>query len=390
MSFHDKFSTQALAVESPTLRRITQRIQQLGGINLGQGVCQLPPPAFLETAVTQAVREGLNRYTNPRGLISLRQAIGRKLQHFNGINADPETEILITCGSTGAFEAVSATLINPNDEVVSFSPFYPYHHNTLKRYGAKVHYVPLQPPDWKFEKEKLSKLISPRTKFVLLNTPANPTGKVFTREELEFIGELCHRNNVLVVTDEIYEYMVYGDRRHISPASIESLRSRTISIGGYSKTFAITGWRIGYAVVPRDIGEAMTALLDNIYVCAPAPLQEAVARTIDELGDSFYVKLNDEYTKKRDYFAQGLKSAGLLPFIPQGAYYMMGHFGERYSNFGSIAFVDFMMERVGVAAVPAVDFVTNGNDEPWVRFCFSVPDEVLHQAVSQLRRLDAL
>lgn len=384
----EQYSHQATAIRPPTLRKITQLVQAVSGVNLGQGVCQLPTPEFLLEAANRAMQNGINRYTDPRGLLSLREALAKKLKHYNQIQADPRTEILVTCGSTGAFEAVCAALVNPGDQVVSFSPFYPYHDNSLRRFQADVHYVKLEGPNWSFDPAELERAITPKTKFVLVNTPGNPTGKVFSRQELEFIGNCCARHNVMVVTDEIYEYMLYEGRKHISPASLPALSKRTITIGGYSKTFAITGWRIGYLVVPDvALGEVMTALLDSIYVCPPAPLQQAVAETIDHFGDDFYLDLGKAYEKKRTLMHDALLEAGLRPQNPQGAYYMMADFGDRFPKMNSLEFVEWMIKEAKVGAVPASDFLREASEEKWLRFCYAVPDELLVRAGEQLAKL---
>ncbi len=242
-------------MQAPSLRQITLKVQAVQGINLGQGVCQLPVPDEVLLAAHEALDDGINRYTSPRGLLSLREALAEKLRRHNQIAYDPEQELLVTVGSTGAFEGVCATLINAGDHVVSFSPYYPYHHNTLRRYNAKVTYVPLEGADLTFDSARLEKALQQGVKFLLVNTPGNPTGKVFTQSELKTISELTNKHNCLVVTDEIYEYMIYDGRVHISPAAVPGLRERTITIGGYSKTFAITGWRIGYLALPSAIAE---------------------------------------------------------------------------------------------------------------------------------------
>ncbi len=382
-------SLQAQALQPPSLREITLRVAAVSGINLGQGVCQLPTPQFVCDAAGQAVQEGINRYTNPRGLESLRRALARKLKHYNKIDADPESEILVTSGSTGAFEAVCAMLINPGDEVVNFAPYYPYHQNALRRYGADVKIVKLNSPEYRLDAAVLEEACSPKTKFILVNTPANPTGKVFNESELGVIAEVAKRCGALVVTDEIYEYMVFDGHRHVSPASLPELQGRTITIGGYSKTFAITGWRIGYAVMPAELASKAAALLDSIYVCPPAPLQEAVARGIEEFDDDFYRRLCEEYRRKRDFFCEGLRSVGLNPVIPQGSYYIVADFADKFRQYDSKSFVDMMIERARVGAVPSSDFVENDAPEQWVRFCVSVADNILEQAVENLQALSA-
>lgn len=381
------FADQVFAVQPPALRQVTQRIAKIGGINLGQGVCQLPVPTEVLQAAARALSDGHNRYTAPAGLISLRTAIAGKLARHNNIEADPATQILITCGTTGAFEGICAALLNPGDTVVSFSPYYPYHDNALKRYQANVRYVPLIGPNWEIDWEKFDQAIDQTVRFILINTPGNPTGKVFTEAELTRIGESCQKHDLLAVTDEIYEYMTYDGRTHISPASLPSLKDRTITMGGYSKTFAITGWRIGFLVARAEIAEKLVGLLDNIYVCAPAPLQQGVADAIDSLGDSFYAELNAMYARKRHLFADALTAAGLKPMLPKGAYYMMADYRTVAPNLDSSAFVDLMIETTKVGAVPANDFVVDPANHRFIRFCYALPDEELQKAGQQLAQL---
>ncbi len=373
---------------SPALRQITIDVQKVGGINLGQGVCQLPvPPIVLEKAA-EAAQNGTNRYTNPRGLLALREAVSEKARSFNRIaDCDPEQNVLITCGATGAFEAVCAALLDPGDEVAIFEPYYPYHLQALRRYQADVRFVVQRPPHWEVDFDAVRKAVSPRTKLLLLNTPGNPTGKVFTRTELEMIAETLSHSDCFLVTDEIYEYMTFDGKEHVSPASVESLQDRTITISGHSKTFAITGWRIGYAIAPSWIAERMAAFLDAVYVCAPAPLQQAVADGIRLLGSEFYEQLRNQYQTKRDRFGEGLREAGMEPLVPEGAYYMLGSFEGVFPDLNADEFVRHMIQSCGVGAVPPCDFVRDDAAEKWVRFCLAVEDSVLEQALRRLLHL---
>lgn len=373
---------------SPALRQITIDVQKVNGINLGQGVCNLPAPELIFERAMEAMSAGWNRYTNPRGLLSLREAVAKKLSHFNRLKANAETEILITCGATGAFEGVCGTLLNPGDEVILFEPSYPYHVQALKRHQVVTKVVTLRPPHWHIDFDAVKAAMSSKTKLVLINTPGNPTGKVFTKQELEGLGEMLSGTDTMVVTDEIYEYMTFGQRPHISPATVPSLEDRTITIGGYSKTFAITGWRIGYAVVPESIASAMATFLDAVYVCAPAPLQQAVADAIDELEDDFYAALSAKYERKRNYFAEGLESVGLRPLMPEGAYYMICDYSDRFPKLASGEFVSHMIRSSGVGAVPSSDFLQDSASETWVRFCLASEDSVLEEALERLHQLD--
>lgn len=381
------FSRQATRFQSPVLRQITQEVQAVGGVNLGQGVCNLPTPPEIVEAAFAAARAGENRYTSPRGLPVLREALAAKLRAFNGIEADPEAEIVVTCGATGGFEAVCATLLDPGDNVVVFEPTYPYHVQALKRYGAEILTIALTGPGWSVDWDELERCMRCAPKFVLVNTPGNPSGKVWSAEELQRLLTMCETANAFMVTDEIYEYMVFNDQRHVSAGSLEGGRERVITIGGYSKTYSITGWRIGYAVAPAHVAAALATFCDAVYVCAPAPLQAAVAHGIESFPDSFYLQLKEKYQQKRDRFARGLHELGLQPRIPTGAYYMLAGFQEVFPNISSFEFARLMIEKSGVGAVPSDDFVRDPGGAPWVRFCLANEDEVLEDALGRLRSL---
>ncbi len=379
-------SRQAGAFVSPALRQITLEVQKVDGVNLGQGTCQLPTPSEVVEAAAQALRNGVNRYTDPRGLASLREAIAAKLTHFNRIpGLDPERNVLATSGTTGAFETVCATLLDPGDEVLLFEPYYPYHLQALRRYQANVRFVPLLGPEWELDDAALRAALTPRTKFLLLNTPGNPTGKVFTREEFVRIAALLQGTETLVVTDEIYEYMTFDGRAHLSPAAVPELRDRVVTMGGYSKTFSITGWRVGYLSAPEPLIRPLAQTMDAIYVCPPAPLQQGVAEGIAGFQDDFYEALRAKYEGKRDRLAAGLAKVGLRPFRPQGAYYLLASYEA--PELSSREFVSRMIAHTGVGAVPSDDFVRDASQARWVRFCCAVEDAVLDDALHRLTRL---
>lgn len=371
----------------PLLRQVTIKVQKVGGINLGQGTCQLPVPRKVLDAAAAAMNEGHNRYTYAQGTLEARRAVAEKLARHNGFTANPETEVMITPGVTGAFEAICCTMIDPGDEVVCFEPYYPYHHNALTRAGARITYIPLEGPAWEFSLPALEAALARKPKFLLINTPANPNGKVFTEAELRAIGNATERHGVLVVTDEMYEYMVFDGRKHISPASLPEFAGRTVTMGGYSKTFAITGWRLGYAVAPAEIASAMTRVIDELYICAPSPSQSAVTRALAELDDSFYEEIAVTYAKKRDFFCAALESAGFEVARPQGAYYAVANFARNFGELPSEEFVDRMIELVQVGGVPSGDFVLEPSNAHWVRFCFAVDDAILDAAAEKLAQL---
>lgn len=387
LEFGSCLSNQTRLFAPPALRQITLDVLRVGGVNLGQGVCNLPTPDFILERAHAAMLDGVNRYTNPKGLASLRRALAVKLAEFNKIEADPDSEILVTCGVSGAFETVCGTLLNPGDGVLLFEPSYPYHVQALKRYQAEITCLPLSAPDLDLDFNAIKAAITPRTKFILVNTPGNPTGKVWTAPELERLGQALEGTECLIVTDEIYEYMAFDGRTHVSAASIPELRPRTITMGGYSKTFSITGWRIGYLVAPRPLAEPMTSFLDAVYVCPPAPLQQAVADGIDHFSPAFYADLCAKYQSKRDHFIEGLKSVGMTPESPQGAYYLLSSYENLSPDMDSVAFARRMIDASGVGAVPSSDFVRDFRAAPWIRFCLANEDSVLEDALERLGKL---
>jgi len=307
------------------IRAMTQACANAKGLNMAQGVCDTPvPPVVLEGA-ERAIHDGYNVYTRFDGLPELRQAIAEKLERYNRIQADPESDITVSAGATGAFHSACAALLNPGDEVILFEPYYQYHINALVAVEAVPVAVSMQPPAWSYSMDQLEEVVTPRTKAIIVNSPGNPSGKVYSQSELEAVAEFACRHDLFVLTDEIYEYFLYDGRRHISMASLPEMAERTITIGGYSKTFSVTGWRIGYSVASRRWAQAIGAMNDLLYVCAPAPLQMGVARGICELPDSFYAQLRQDYQGKREKFCRALTQAGITPSIPQGAYYVLAN-----------------------------------------------------------------
>ncbi|MBS1716789.1 MAG: pyridoxal phosphate-dependent aminotransferase [Armatimonadetes bacterium] len=387
MNFQPLLSHQTELFTTPYLRQITLEVLKVNGINLGQGVCLLPTPDFVIEAAHKAALEGHNRYSNPRGTLSMRKALAKKFEHFNGIKGlDPEQNILVTAGSTAGFEAVCGVLLNPGDEAIVFEPTYPYHITALKRYQANIKYLPLREPDWAFDFDAIRDAITERTKIIVVNTPGNPHGKVVSREDLLTLAKILEGTNVVVIADEIYEYMAF-DRPHVSAASLPELHDRTITVGGYSKTFSITGWRIGFVALPSALSAHFASFLDFVYVCAPTPYQEAVAAAIEHFDDSFYTELNAGYLRKRDHFAAGLRQIGLEPNVPQGAYYMICRFDKAFPNLTSLEFAQRMIRETGVGSVPSNDFVREPEKAPWVRFCLAIGDEVIDAALDRLAGL---
>ena len=377
-----------LNLEPPALRRIGLRLKAVDGINLAQGLCIMPLPEIVREAAARALAAGHNMYSLAQGIVELREALAERLQRFNRINCTPDN-IVVTAGSTGAFEVVCQTFLKPGDEVISFIPFYPYHRNALLRFEATTRYVPLKSPTWEIDFEALEEAFTSKTKFLLLTTPNNPTGKVYTRSELEQIATLCVKHDIFVVTDEVYEYITYPGHAHVSMASLPGMFERTITMSSYSKTFAITGWRIGFLAAPDPIAEVLKVVFDQAYVCAPTPLQHGVAAGVRELSTEYYSALAAQYLKKRELLAAGLERAGFTVHKPQGAYYILAGTAERFPGKTSGAVVDELVTRARVGAVPATDFIgpefTNDPTRSnFLRFSYGVPDEHIERAVEEL------
>jgi len=367
------------------IRVMSIECEKVKGINLAQGVCDTEVPESVREGAKRAIDSGINSYTRADGLAEIRQAIAGKMRRSNGIECDPETEIIVSAGSTGSFYAACLALLNPGDEVVLFEPYYGYHFNTLLAVEAVPLFVTLQSPNWDFTPEDLERAVSPRTRGIMLNSPANPSGKIFTRQELEWIAAFAQKHDLFVFTDEIYEYFVY-EGRHISPATLPGMWERTITISGYSKTFSITGWRIGYSIADRKWTQAMSYFNDLVYVCAPAPLQIGVAQGILKLPESFYQQISKDYVKKRDLLCGTLKEVGLTPSVPKGAYYVLADASTLPGKTSKEKSM-FLLRETGVASVAGSAFYHGSGGENLLRFCFAKTDAELEQACRQLSGL---
>jgi aminotransferase len=368
------------------IRAMTQACVAVGGLNMAQGVCDTPVPPLVLNAAVEAIATGKNTYSRFDGLSELRTALAAKLLRDNDIDADPETEITVSAGATGAFHATCLALLNPGDEVILFEPFYQYHMSAVLAVEAVPVVVTLSAPDWALEPEAVARALSPRTKAVIVNSPGNPSGKVFTREEMEVIARVAMDRDLLVFTDEIYEYFLYDGRRHVSMASLPGMAERTITIGGYSKTFSITGWRIGYSVAVPKWSQAIGAMNDLLYVCAPTPLQAGVAAGIQQLEEVFYRQLAKEYQQKRDRFCAALAQAGLPPAVPQGAYYVLADATRLPGKNGKDRAMH-VLKTAGVAAVPGEAFFSGPHGSRYLRFSYAKTDADLDEACRRLARL---
>ena len=368
------------------IRAMTQACVEAKGLNMAQGVCDTPVPAAVLKAAALAMNQGKNVYSRFDGLPELRQAVAMKLSRDNGIEADPETEITISAGATGAFHAACLALLKPGDEVILFQPYYQYHINALLAVEAVPVIVTMQAPDWTFSPEAVDRAVTQRTKAIIVNSPGNPSGKVFTREELDAIAQISTKHDLFVFTDEIYEYFLYDGRRHVSMASLPGMVERTITIGGYSKTFSITGWRIGYSVAVQPWAEIIGAMNDLLYVCAPTPLQAGVAAGIEELPAAFYRQLAKDYQEKRDRFCAALAQAGLSPSVPQGAYYVLADAMRLPGQTGKDRAMH-LLKATGVAGVPGEAFFSGQEGSGFIRFSYAKTDADLDEACRRIIRL---
>src|SRR6185437_9346665 len=352
-----RLSEKAGQFTESVIREMTRLALAHNAVNLSQGFPDFAAPEEIKAAARDAITRDVNQYAITWGAKSLRNAIAEKFQRTQGIAIDPEREITVCCGSTEAMMAAMMAIINPGDEVVVFEPFYENYGPDAILSGASPRFVRLRAPDWSFDGDELARAFSNKTKAIILNTPNNPTGKVFSRDEMETIRDLCVRHNSFLITDEIYEHMLYDGAKHISAATIEGLRERIITINALSKTYSVTGWRVGWAIAPPEVTSAIRKVHDFLTVGAAAPLQEAGAIALRS-PESYYTQLANDYLERRNRLLGILSGAGFKCFTPRGAYYIM----TDISAFGFANDVDFarhLVKEIGVAAVPGSSFYHN-------------------------------
>jgi aspartate/methionine/tyrosine aminotransferase len=368
------------------IREMTRLAMRHGATNLAQGFPDFPAPAALKQAAADAIAADINQYAITWGAKPFRDAIANKYRRTYGMEFDPEREITVCCGATEGMIASLMATVNPGDEIVLFEPFYENYNPDTQLCGAEARYVKLNAPEWTFDREELRRAFTPRTKAVILNTPNNPTGKVFTREELEYIAGLCQEFDALAITDEIYEHILYDGAVHIPMLSLPGMRERSILVNSMSKTYSVTGWRVGWVLAPPDLTDSIRKVHDFLTVGAAAPLQQAGAMAL-AWGDDYYQALSSEYAKRRDHIVESLNRAGFRCFVPRGAYYVM----TDISGFGfsdDVAFCRHLIENLGLAAVPGSSFYSQaGGGNQQVRFCFCKKYETLESARQQLLRL---
>jgi aspartate/methionine/tyrosine aminotransferase len=383
MEFHVAKRTESF--QESVIRKMTRVCQQYEGINLAQGFPEKDPPEEVVQEALRAIRQGNNQYSITWGLPALREAVARKISRFAGLKADPEKEVTITCGSSEAIVASLMALVNPGEKVIVLEPFYENYLPGLTLCGGIPEFVRLRDPDWALDPGELKKAFSQKPKALILNTPANPSGKVFSSGEMETIARFCREYGTYVITDEIYEHILYDGLRHVSMASLPGMWERTVTISGISKTYSATGWRVGYVVAHHGLMSAIRKCHDYMVVAAPTPFQMGAVVAMG-LPDSYYRDLQEFYRERRDFLMKVFEELSVPVFPPAGAYYMM----IRVDGLGrgdDEAFAMALVERVGIAIVPGSSFYhrpEDGRDK--VRFCFAKKWETLNQVKERMGR----
>ena len=389
-STHRYISRKASRFTESVIREMTREALKHGAVNLSQGFPDFPAPAEIKRAAAEAIEKDINQYAITWGARDFREAIAEKTRWYLGLEIDPETEITVTCGSTEGMIATMMATVDPGEEVIIFEPFYENYAPDAILSDARPRYVPLRAPDWSFDHEELRAAFNQKTKAIIICNPNNPTGKVFTRHELEFIAALCIEHDVLCFTDEIYEHIIYpregASVQHISMAQIEGMRERTIIVNSMSKTYSVTGWRVGYCIAPPEITGAIRKVHDFLTVGAAAPLQAAGALAL-RLPRDYYERLQAEYTTRRNFLLPVLEEAGFHVYVPEGAYYVM----TDISAFGfknDVEFTRYLIREIKVACVPGSSFYSQPErGARQVRFCFCKQDATLRAAAQRLQKL---
>ena len=372
------------------IREMTRVVAQEGGVNLAQGMPDFPPPKALVDAAHRALDGDFHQYAITWGAPNLRAAIADKYRRFYGMDVDPERHVTVCCGSTETMLATLLAVLNPGDEVIIFEPFYENYGPGCIISGAEPVWIPLEGPEFTFDPDRLRQAVSPRTRAIVFNSPNNPSGKVFSRAELDVIADVCRTHDLLAITDEIYEHIVYDGREHIPIATLPGMADRTITISGISKSYSVTGWRVGYAIAPPEISDGIRRAHDFVTVGAPAPLQEAAVTAL-QFPDRYYVELRTAYQARRDLLLGSLQRAGFVCNTPRGAYYILtdvAHFMERHGIADDTAFAMWLIKHCGVATVPGSSFYAHSDlGRTKIRFCFPKSDDLLREAGERLQKL---
>jgi aminotransferase len=377
----NKLAQRARGIHQSNIRSVTRRIEALGGVNLGQGTCDLPPNPEILAAAHRAIDEGHNSYTLFDGIAPLKEAIVHRYEAYNHLSISPEN-VLVTGGATGALECICKCFLEPGDEVILFEPIYQYHVSLVLERGAVPRFIRLRAPDWSFSMEEMESSFSDRTKLFVFANPNNPCGKVFSREELVAIGDACRKHDVIAVTDEVYEYILAEGTKHLTLASLPGMFEHALTLSSASKTLFVTGWRVGWLIGPEEIMVPLGVKSDETYVCAPAPFQHAIAHAF-RFDNKFFDEIRVPFQRKRDKLAKALVTAGLEPLNPDGAYYTLAD----YTALGfkdDVQAMNGLIDQVGIGAVPGKAFFPSEEKTGLLRFCFAVSDQILDQGCEML------
>ncbi len=366
------------------IRRMTRISNQYGAVNLSQGFPDFDPPAEILNRLAQVTREDFHQYSTTWGSQNFREALAAKIQHFSGQAVDPNEELVVTCGSTEAMMAAMMSVTNPGDKVIVFSPFYENYGADTILSGAQPIYVPLVPPEFNFDVDVLEAAFKQKPKAIIVCNPSNPCGKVFTRKELEIIADLAKKYDTFVITDEVYEHILYKPNEHVYMATLPGMKERTIVCNSLSKTYSITGWRLGYTQANPEITDRLKKVHDFLTVGAAHPLQEAAVTGL-KFGDDYYKDLQEKYTHKRDLFLKGLDTIGLAHTVPQGAYYILIDISE-FGYASDLEFAEVLAREVGVGSVPGSSFFKEPENR-YVRLHFAKKDETLNEALNRLETI---
>ena len=377
-------STRTSTFTDSVIRRMTRISNQYGAVNLSQGFPDFEPPREILERLAQVTKEDFHQYAITWGAQNFREALAAKIQHFSGVEVDPNEELVVTCGSTEAMMAAMMSVTNPGDKVIVFSPFYENYGADTILSGAQPIYVPLIPPTFRFDADVLEEAFKQRPKAIIVCNPSNPCGKVFTRQELTIIADLAKKYDTFVITDEVYEHILYKPNVHTYMASLPDMKERTITCNSLSKTYSITGWRLGYTQANAEITDRIKKVHDFLTVGAAAPLQEAAVTGL-KFGDDYYKDLQEKYTHKRDLFLRGLDTIGLSHTVPEGAYYILIDISE-FGFESDLEFAEVLAQKVGVGSVPGSSFFKEPENR-YVRLHFAKKDETLNEALNRLSEI---
>ncbi len=382
-----RIAGQVASLKRARVRALTAAVESVNGVNMGQGSNLLPTPEPLIEAAYRAMRRGYNVYSVQEGIPELRAEIARLIRIENGVDVDPETELRVTSGATGAFFSTCRALLEPGAEAVVLEPYYPYHLVSLVMTGCEVRYARLQPPEWHLDLETIERVCGPETRVLVLCNPCNPSCRVYSRDELQRVLDFCVSRNIIILSDEVYGSLTYDGLLHTSVGSLRGAREHVITITSFSKSHAITGWRIGYMYGPEDLIERITLVHDGLFVCSPRPLQHAMAEVLAEhtVDQS---NMQKEFAWRRDSIVEALTTAGFAPLRVEGTYYVMAAYSHRYGEIASAEACMKLLQENRVATVPASTFYHDGYDPRLLRFCYALPDSDIARAIDLLSQRD--